>query len=152
MQRVFRAVVTTVVPEAAQFDAAGWTDFERIVERALADRPASLRRGLKLFLRLIDWIAVARYARRFSALDAARRSRDRLSRRPAGLGRAPVSETAERRYDVVIIGSGAGGGTVAQELAPLVRNGQSILVLEKGPRFADHEFTGVELEMRSEEH
>jgi len=58
-----------------------------------------------------------------------------------------VSGTVERRYDVVIIGSGAGGGTVAQELAPLVRNGQSILVLEKGPRFADHEFTGVELEM-----
>src|SRR6266487_266086 len=43
--------------------------------RALPDRPASLRRGLKLFLRLIDWIAVARYARRFSALDAARRTR-----------------------------------------------------------------------------
>ena len=58
-----------------------------------------------------------------------------------------MSGTVERGYDVVIIGSGAGGGTVAQELAPLVRNGQSILVLEKGPRFADHEFTGVELEM-----
>jgi len=75
MQRVFCAVVTTVVPEAAQLDAAGWTDLERIVERALADRPTSLRRGLKLFLRLIDLIAVARYARRFSALDAARRAR-----------------------------------------------------------------------------
>src|SRR5436309_5696926 len=48
---------------------------ERIVEQALADRPASLRRGLKVFLRLIDWIAVVRYARRFSALDAARRAR-----------------------------------------------------------------------------
>ena len=75
MQRLFAAVVTTVVPEAARLDAAGWTNLERIVEQALADRPASLRRGLKLFLRLIDWIAVARYARRFSALDAARRSR-----------------------------------------------------------------------------
>jgi choline dehydrogenase-like flavoprotein len=50
-------------------------------------------------------------------------------------------------YDIVIIGSGAGGGTVAQELAPLVRDGVRILVLEKGPRFADHEFTGRELEM-----
>jgi len=50
-------------------------------------------------------------------------------------------------YDIVIIGSGAGGGTVAQELAPLVRNGVRILVLEKGPRFADVEFTGRELEM-----
>src|SRR5207247_1072001 len=76
-----------------------------------------------------------------------RRGGDRLPGGPARLGGAPVSGTVERRYDVVIIGSGAGGGTVAQELAPLVRNGQSILVLEKGPRFADHEFTGVELEM-----
>src|SRR5881398_1388958 len=75
MQRLFAAVVTTVVPEAARLDATGWTDLERIVEQALADRPASLRRGLKVFLRLIDWIAVVRYARRFSALDAARRAR-----------------------------------------------------------------------------
>ncbi|PYO73386.1 MAG: hypothetical protein DMD67_15735, partial [Gemmatimonadetes bacterium] len=50
-------------------------------------------------------------------------------------------------YDIVVIGSGAGGGTLAQELAPLVRDGVRILVLEKGPRFADHEFTGRELEM-----
>jgi choline dehydrogenase-like flavoprotein len=55
--------------------------------------------------------------------------------------------SASRSYDVVVIGSGAGGGTVAQELAPLVRDGARILVLEKGPRFADHEFTGRELEM-----
>jgi len=53
----------------------------------------------------------------------------------------------ERTYDVVIVGSGAGGGTVAQELAPLVRNGVRILVLEQGPRLADDEFTGREQEM-----
>jgi len=47
----------------------------------------------------------------------------------------------------VVIGSGAGGGTVAQELAPLVRDGVRVLVLEKGPRFADDDFTGRELEM-----
>lgn len=52
-----------------------------------------------------------------------------------------------RRYDIVVIGSGAGGGTVAQELAPLVRDGLSVLVLEQGPRLADAEFTGRELEM-----
>ncbi|HEX9705283.1 MAG TPA: GMC family oxidoreductase N-terminal domain-containing protein [Gemmatimonadales bacterium] len=53
----------------------------------------------------------------------------------------------ERRYDVVIVGSGAGGGTVAQELGPLVRAGKRVLLLEKGPRLADGEFTGKELEM-----
>ena len=52
-----------------------------------------------------------------------------------------------RSYDVVIIGSGAGGGTVAQELSPLCRDGVRIAVLEKGPRLRDDEFTGRELEM-----
>ncbi len=53
----------------------------------------------------------------------------------------------EREYDVVIVGSGAGGGTVAQELAPMVAAGVRILVLEQGPRLADGEFTGREIEM-----
>jgi len=52
-----------------------------------------------------------------------------------------------RSYDVVIIGSGAGGGTVAQELSPLCREGARIVVLEKGPKLRDEEFTGRELEM-----
>lgn len=52
-----------------------------------------------------------------------------------------------RRYDVVIVGSGAGGGAVAQALVPLARAGRRILVLEQGPRLRDHEFTGQELDM-----
>ncbi len=55
----------------------------------------------------------------------------------------------EREYDVVIVGSGAGGGTVAQELGSLAREGARILVLEKGPKFLDEDFTGRELEMAS---
>jgi len=50
-------------------------------------------------------------------------------------------------YDIAIVGSGAGGGTVAQELSPLCRQGLRIAVLEKGPRLRDDEFTGGELEM-----
>jgi len=53
----------------------------------------------------------------------------------------------EREYDVVIVGSGAGGGTVAQELAPLVKDGVRVLLLEQGARLADTEFTGREVEM-----
>ena len=52
-----------------------------------------------------------------------------------------------REYDIVIVGSGAGGGTVAQELAPLARAGTRVLVIEQGARFRDDEFTGRELEM-----
>ena len=55
-----------------------------------------------------------------------------------------------RRYDVVIVGAGAGGGTVAQQLAPLVAQGKKVLVLEQGPRFLESDFTGRELEMAGE--
>lgn len=50
-------------------------------------------------------------------------------------------------YDVLIIGSGAGGATVASELAPLCAEGARIAVLEWGPKFKDDEFTGREVEM-----
>ena len=36
---------------------------------------------------------------------------------------------AENHYDVIIIGSGAGGGTLAHKLAP---TGKKILLLERG--------------------
>lgn len=56
-------------------------------------------------------------------------------------------EIQKLSYDIVIVGSGAGGGTVAQELSALCADGLRIAVLEKGPRLRDEEFTGRELEM-----
>ncbi|HTL04515.1 MAG TPA: GMC family oxidoreductase [Gemmatimonadales bacterium] len=53
------------------------------------------------------------------------------------------------RCAVAVVGSGAGGGTVAQALAPLVAQGRRVLVLERGPRFRDEDFSGRELEMAS---
>ena len=35
----------------------------------------------------------------------------------------------ERHYDVIIIGTGAGGGTLARKLAP---TGKRVLLLERG--------------------
>jgi len=51
------------------------------------------------------------------------------------------------RCDVAIVGSGAGGGTVAQALAPLVADGHRVVLLEQGARLSDSEFTGIETEM-----
>ncbi|HEU5219331.1 MAG TPA: GMC oxidoreductase [Gemmatimonadales bacterium] len=51
------------------------------------------------------------------------------------------------RCDIAVVGSGAGGGTVAAALAPLVAQGKRVLVLERGPRFLDEDFTGRELDM-----
>ncbi|MBI2839554.1 MAG: GMC family oxidoreductase [Acidobacteria bacterium] len=53
----------------------------------------------------------------------------------------------ERSYDIVIIGSGAGGGAVAKELAPLCRDGVKIAVLEWGAKLREDEYTGREVEM-----
>ena len=85
MDAVFRAVAVTVVPEAAQLDAAGWGELEGIVERSLAERPPWLVRRLTAFLHLLDWLALLRYGRWFGALDATRRSR-----LLASLQRAPL--------------------------------------------------------------
>ena len=49
--------------------------------------------------------------------------------------------------DAVIIGSGAGGGTIAQAMAPLTADGRKVLVLEQGSRLQDDEYTGTEAEM-----
>ncbi|GEP56632.1 GMC family oxidoreductase N-terminal domain-containing protein [Reyranella soli] len=53
----------------------------------------------------------------------------------------------DTEFDILIIGSGAGGGTVASALSPLCADGARIAVLEWGPHFKDEEFTGGELEM-----
>jgi choline dehydrogenase-like flavoprotein len=53
----------------------------------------------------------------------------------------------KKHYDIVIIGSGAGGGTVAQSLIPLREKGLKIAILEQGPHFSHSFFTQREIEM-----
>lgn len=50
-------------------------------------------------------------------------------------------------YDIVIVGSGAGGGTVAKELSAMCKDGVRIAVLEQGPKLREDEYTGRESEM-----
>lgn len=50
-------------------------------------------------------------------------------------------------YDIVIIGSGAGGGTVAKELAPLCKSGCRIALLEWGGKFEAKDNNRREIEM-----
>ncbi len=72
---IFRAVVTTIVPESASLDQQGWSDLESVVESLLRDRPESLKKQLRMFLRLIQWLPIVRYGRPFTSLDAAARTR-----------------------------------------------------------------------------
>jgi hypothetical protein len=75
VRATFRAVAVTVVPEAASLDEADWRRLEAIVEGALAARPARLQRQLRLLLRIIRVLPLARWGRTFDALDAERRTR-----------------------------------------------------------------------------
>jgi len=71
----FRALAAALVPEAEDLDEAGWRGVETVVDDALATRPASLRRQLVLFIRLLSWISLARFGQRLRSLDAGRRAR-----------------------------------------------------------------------------
>ncbi|MCC6144635.1 MAG: GMC family oxidoreductase N-terminal domain-containing protein, partial [Candidatus Hydrogenedentes bacterium] len=53
----------------------------------------------------------------------------------------------EKNYDILIVGSGAGGGTVAARLVPLAQAGAKIALLESGPHFTREYFTQREIEM-----
>lgn len=72
---VLRAIGVTVVPEATRLDEAGWAAIEATVAAALASRPAALQRQFLLFLRVLEWLPLARFGRRFTRLDPARRTR-----------------------------------------------------------------------------
>ena len=69
----FRAVATTVVPEASGLDESGWTEMEHVIHTQLAGRPAGLRRQIRFFVRLLQWLPLLRYGRRLTGLDPARR-------------------------------------------------------------------------------
>lgn len=57
-----------------------------------------------------------------------------------------ITEPTTLFADVLVIGSGAGGGVVAGELSAA---GQDVIVVEKGQYRADHEFNGRELDSQS---
>lgn len=74
VRSIFRALATTVVPDAAMLDAHEWGDLERIVEDALATRPPKMQRQVVMFLRLVQLVPAERYGLPFTRLTPARRA------------------------------------------------------------------------------
>jgi hypothetical protein len=72
---IFRALVTTVVPESVELDSQGWRDLDVVVAGLLQDRPENLQRQLRLFLSVIQWLPVLRFGRPFTELNQAARTR-----------------------------------------------------------------------------
>lgn len=70
----FRALAVAIVPKASGLDADGWRDLETIVDEALAGRPESMKRQLRLFVRILHWLPLLRHGRTLARLDPRRRT------------------------------------------------------------------------------
>ena len=75
VRRPFRALATTIVPELSAADDDVWRRAEAIIADGLSARPAAMVRQLTLFIRIVNWLPMARYLRPFTALDDDRRRR-----------------------------------------------------------------------------
>ena len=71
----FRAIGRAVAPSAAELDEAAWLRGEDIVDEALRDRPAGVRRQLVLFVRVLGVLSWLRYGRPLARLDPSRAQR-----------------------------------------------------------------------------
>ena len=63
-----RVLAGRIVPESTELDEDGWRRFFKIVDRALLDRPASVRRQFATFLGLIRSGPLVRYGKSFEKL------------------------------------------------------------------------------------
>ena len=117
--------------------AATIADFETVAGGDLAEHagtPAFLNvRALAIEAFYSDFVAPARRLRRVG--------RDRLQHAARDATREGLVVPGDRmseRFDVVVVGSGAGGGVVAGELA---ERGRKVLLLETGPHKTAADFT-----------
>ena len=70
----FRAIMAAVVPEAAALSDDEWRSAAAIIARAIATRPAGVRRQLGIFLYALDVVAMLRYGRSLRSLSIERRT------------------------------------------------------------------------------
>lgn len=71
----FRAIASTIVPEAARLDHEAWEELERTVETALRSRPPAMQRQLRLFVRVLNVLPLPVHGTTFTRLAPARRAR-----------------------------------------------------------------------------
>jgi hypothetical protein len=63
-----QVLAARIVPETTDLDAAGLSRFFGIIDGALQDRPASVRRQFATFLGALRWAPLARYGSPFERL------------------------------------------------------------------------------------
>jgi len=67
-----QVLAARIVPETIELDAAGLSRFFGIIDEALQDRPASVRRQFATFLGVLRWAPLARYGSPLEKLRAER--------------------------------------------------------------------------------
>ncbi|HEV7128329.1 MAG TPA: FAD-dependent oxidoreductase [Ktedonobacterales bacterium] len=132
------------------FMALGPAQREAALRAMATSRIARLREGFQVLKRLTGFIF-------YAAPDASGTNPNWPALRYTPAPPPPAAEAAPRRIqplpvtgdltlsaDAVIVGSGAGGGMMAAELAAA---GKEVIVLEKGGYYSEADFTGREAEM-----
>jgi hypothetical protein len=78
----FRAVMVVFVPEAAGLSETEWDEAAAIIDRALAGRPAGVRRQISLFFGLLDLLSLVRHGHAVPSLSVEQRRQllERLER------------------------------------------------------------------------
>lgn len=69
-----RAIGEVVLPSQDSLDERGWLEAEAIMERALRPRPVGVKRQIRLFLRLVDFLPALTTGRTLTRLPLARRA------------------------------------------------------------------------------
>jgi len=71
----FRAIGSVVLPTPDALDEEGWERAEAIVEHALSSRPPAVRRQVRLFLRVVNFLPLLRTGRTLVGLQPGHRAR-----------------------------------------------------------------------------
>ena len=84
LQDPLRAIGSVVLPSTNVLDEEGWNRAERIIEGALASKPAGIKRQIRLFLRLVNVLPILSTRRTLTKLPLEKRARflQRLHRSP----------------------------------------------------------------------
>jgi hypothetical protein len=73
--RTFRAIAECIVPSEADAAGASAAAALMVADAAIADRPLQDQKLIRLFLVIIEWLPVLRFARRFSKLSPLKQRR-----------------------------------------------------------------------------
>jgi len=74
LQDPLRAIGSVVLPSTNVLDEEGWNRAERIIEGALASKPAGIKRQIRLFLRLVNVLPILSTGRTLTKLPLEKRA------------------------------------------------------------------------------